>query len=57
MPCKEIFDNQDKPYQDKILARDLNKNYLLKAIEAVLKQGWREIIGASDARFRFIQPF
>jgi len=45
MPCKEIFDNQEKHYQDKILGRDLNKKIIYCAIEAGVKQGWHEIIG------------
>jgi len=45
MPCKEIFDKQEKNYQDKILGRDLNKKIIYCAIEAGVKQGWHEIIG------------
>lgn len=45
MPCKEIFDKQEKDYQNKILARDLNKKIIYCAIEAGVKQGWHEIIG------------
>ncbi len=45
MPCKEIFDNQEKNYHDKILGRDLNKKIIYCAIEAGVKQGWHEIIG------------
>ena len=45
MPCKEIFDIQEKDYQNKILGRDLNKKIIYCAIEAGVKQGWHEIIG------------
>jgi transketolase len=45
MPCKEIFDKQEKNYQDKILGRDVNKKIIYCAIEAGVKQGWHEIIG------------
>ena len=56
MPCKEIFDNQDKPYQDKILSRDLNKKIIYCAIEAGVKQGWHEIIG-NDGIFIGMKSF
>jgi len=45
MPCKEIFDIQEKDYQNKILGRDLDKKIIYCAIEAGVKQGWHEIIG------------
>ena len=56
MPCKEIFDNQDKSYQDKILSRDLNKKIIYCAIEAGVKQGWHEIIG-NDGIFIGMKSF
>lgn len=56
MPCKEIFVNQDKLYQDKILSRDINKKIIYCAIEAGVKQGWHEIIG-NDGIFIGMKSF
>jgi len=56
MPCKEIFDKQEKNYQNKILGRDVNKKIIYCAIEAGVKQGWHEIIG-SDGIFIGMNSF
>jgi transketolase len=42
IPCFEIFDQQPKEYQEKILN---NKNNFKIAIEAAIKQGWEKYLG------------
>ncbi len=42
MPCWEIFDQQDKQYQDKILGGDIGTRV---AIEAGVDLGWHKYIG------------
>jgi transketolase len=41
MPCLELFDQQDKSYQDKLL----NNDSLKVAIEAGVKQSWEKYLG------------
>lgn len=47
MPCCEIFDDQDKSYQDDILPRDA----LIVSIEAGTTKGWERYTGRDGLRF------
>jgi transketolase len=50
-PCLEIFNQQSKEYQQQILAKNSSDKISYCAIEAGVKNGWHEYIGADGIFF------